>query len=280
MDPNQAQQPYQPYYQQPPRVVPQISKPWQITKIVFASLSIVFSIILLGISIATTAGADLLSYVAVWTAPQAGIAIIWSTAELITICARAGHRGIHPGAHVALHLLLWLGFCVAQGLNGFILASSLAYNAYYDSYDDYYSDYYGYDDYDYSYSPRYISYLQAVLAFTALLIIVHFFLFVRACVETAQRNSMARPVYMMPPQMYYAPPMQPGFPTQQPMQPGFPAPPPQAHMSGYYGQPGGEAQTQPTESSTGHQSQVPAAGPGHVNEQDPSPPQQSHQPQH
>lgn len=36
--------------------------------------------------------------------------MIWDVAEAICILARRGHRGIHPGAIVAIDLLLWLGF--------------------------------------------------------------------------------------------------------------------------------------------------------------------------
>jgi hypothetical protein len=31
-------------------------------------------------------------------------------AEAICICARGGHRGIHPGACVGVDLIIWLGF--------------------------------------------------------------------------------------------------------------------------------------------------------------------------
>lgn len=40
---------------------------------------------------------------------QAAVSAIWSLAEGISILVRGGRRGIHPGANVALDLLLWLG---------------------------------------------------------------------------------------------------------------------------------------------------------------------------
>lgn len=43
---------------------------------------------------------------------QACVGIIWDVAEGICILARRGRRGIHPGAIVAIDLLLWLGFIV------------------------------------------------------------------------------------------------------------------------------------------------------------------------
>ncbi|KAM0806533.1 hypothetical protein AB5N19_06869 [Seiridium cardinale] len=259
MDPNQPQaqsqpqaqpQPqYQPYpqqYQQAPRVIP-YSRPWQITKIVFHSLSIVFSIIVLGISIALVVDPDVnQSYQIIWVAPQAGIALIWSIAELITICARRG-RGIHPGAQVALHLLLWLGFLVAVGLTSWLVAFA-------QECDYYCREYY----YDYN-GGQYFSSIQAELAFLALLALVHFILFVRACVETNQRNKMAGPVIMVPQHMYYNQPMA-QYPVQSmpPMQQGYPVPPQQAHTSGYYGQPK-EAQHQSTGSAPVSQPQAPTA---------------------
>ncbi|KAI0594525.1 hypothetical protein F4775DRAFT_428331 [Biscogniauxia sp. FL1348] len=249
MDPN-LHQPYPAQYQQPAAGVP-FSKSWHITKIVFISLSMVLCIITIGISIALAVDPDILSFALIWTVPQAGISLIWSIAELITICARTGHKGIHPGAHVALHLLLWLGFLVGVGLTGYLLA----FTTLYDYYDYYYDDsYYSY------YSDKYIELMRALIAFLVLLVIVHFFLFVRACVETARRNKASAPVIMVPQPVYYQAPMQQAYPVQQQQQqqPGYPTQPQQAHLSGYYGQPG-EVQQHITGSSTGHFSQPPSS---------------------
>jgi hypothetical protein len=69
---------------------------------------------------------------------------MWDVAELITICARRSHRGIHPGANVALDLLIWLGAAASVALLGIFL-SMAATNyrprgsySYYDSYNYYY----------------------------------------------------------------------------------------------------------------------------------------------
>ncbi|KAH8195077.1 hypothetical protein TruAng_010753 [Truncatella angustata] len=157
----QSHSQYQQYPQQfqpPPRVIP-YSKPWLITKIVFYSLSIIFSIVVLGISIALVVDPGIYqSYQIIWVAPQAGVALVWDIAELITICARGKKRGIHPGAHVALHLLLWLGFCAAVGLSAWLVAFELEC--------DYYCRYY----YDYEDSSGYLSVMQAELAFLSLLL--------------------------------------------------------------------------------------------------------------
>ncbi|KAI1075603.1 hypothetical protein F5B20DRAFT_559594 [Whalleya microplaca] len=243
MDSTQSQ-----LYQQPAPIIP-FSKSWHITKIVLTFLSIIFCIIVLGISIALAVNPHILSYIAIWTAPQAGVALIWSIAELITICVRRSHQGIHPSAHVALHLLLGLGFSTGLGLTAYILAFGLAFSSddtKYHSYFDYYYD----DKYYYEYySKMYLKSMEALVAFLGLLIIVHFLLFLRACVETAKRDSMRRQVIMMPPQhMYYAPSMHPGVPMQ----------PLEAHLpTGYVPEKG--AQDYMAGSSIGHVQQPPVA---------------------
>ncbi|KAK1847978.1 hypothetical protein CCHR01_09412 [Colletotrichum chrysophilum] len=186
---------YQPYeHQGHQRVIP-YSKPWHIAKIVMRCSDIVFSLIVIGISayVLTIAFSGGAFYVMSWL--PAAVGIIWDTAELITICARGGRRGIHPGAHVGLHLIFWLCFAAAVGLQGTYI---------------YFRDV---DDYYYSYSSRRQSFFRTkvvpmqntITAFTALLLINHFILFVRACVETNQRNSRP-PVFMVP--VNAPPPMQ------------------------------------------------------------------------
>jgi len=54
---------------------------------------------------------------------QAIVIIIWDFAEFITLCARKG-RGIHPGAHVGVELILWIVCIVISGLS-FIAAYGL-----------------------------------------------------------------------------------------------------------------------------------------------------------
>ncbi|RYP88808.1 hypothetical protein DL769_000235 [Monosporascus sp. CRB-8-3] len=160
MDPNLHQS-----YPTPSPTIP-YSRGWHITKIIFHSFSIIFCIVVLGISIALSLNFYPSPFILLRTIPQAGVALCWSVAELITICARTGQRGIHPGAHVALHLLLWLGFCASLGLNGLSLASMLIYSEYSEYYDyDYDYDYY--DTYGFS---GYLGAIQALVAFLSLLI--------------------------------------------------------------------------------------------------------------
>jgi uncharacterized membrane protein YhaH (DUF805 family) len=242
MPPQQQQQ----QQQLPPPVLP-YSRAWHITKIMFHTLALVFSIVAVGLSASLINYFYYESYIIIWTAPQAVISICWSVAELITVCVRRAHKGIHPGAHVALHLLLWLGFAAACGLNGFFLGYALI---------DDYSYYYGYGSRYDSYS-TYTGLMQGVVAMCALLFLIHFFLFVRACIETHRRNSSPR-VVMMPQPMYYPPPQQP-YPMQQQQYPQqhvpYPMHPQQAHFSGHW-EPPKEVQRHMTGSSTGQTGQT------------------------
>lgn len=130
------QQAFQPAYQQPgagagakPEKVPYAGRGWHVTKITFNCFAIALSVIVIGISgsLATRLG----EYAVVWTAPQAVVSFGWGVAEVATALARKSpHRGIAPGASTALHLLLWLGFLCAAGLNGWLLGS-LAYSSSY-----------------------------------------------------------------------------------------------------------------------------------------------------
>ncbi|KAI2472661.1 hypothetical protein F4781DRAFT_317634 [Annulohypoxylon bovei var. microspora] len=175
------------------RIVP-FNRMWPLARIILISLSTAFCAIVLGISIALAVDPAVQSYVVVWTAPQAGAALLWSGIEVITAYAgRKNRRDIHPGAHVAVQLLLWLGFGAGVGLTAYILAFALSFDdfdAYPEDY-DYYQYYHGSDGYEY-YSEYYIHSMEAVIAFLSLLIIVHFLLFAGACVETARRKGASK----------------------------------------------------------------------------------------
>jgi hypothetical protein len=75
-------------------------------------------------------------------------------AEIICILARRGHRGIHPGAVVALDLILWLGFIATTVLYAlFHLGDVFLYDTYW--YEDDYEYGYGYG-YDSGYDEMFI----------------------------------------------------------------------------------------------------------------------------
>ncbi|KAM7201144.1 hypothetical protein V8F33_003556 [Rhypophila sp. PSN 637] len=158
------------------------------------------------------------------SAPATIVSTCWSLSEMICIYVRAGHRGIHPGACVAVDLLLWLAFIGATAMLSFlgIATSAMGLLAYptslylkerdFDSFnrDDSSSGYgssssssssgYGsssssssssnYDSYD-SLSQTLdgvVAKGQALIGLGATLVILHFATFVIACYETNVRN--------------------------------------------------------------------------------------------
>ncbi|KAI1205214.1 uncharacterized protein F4807DRAFT_290775 [Annulohypoxylon truncatum] len=163
------------------------NRTWPRARIVLISLSTAFCIIVLGISIALAADSAIRSYVVVWTAPQAGAALLWSGIEVVTAYTGGkDRRDIHPGAHVAVQLLLWLGFGAGIGLTACILGFALSFDVF-DPYPENY-DYYGRHGYKY-YNEYYVRSMEVVVALLGLLIIVHFLLFAGACVETFRRQG-------------------------------------------------------------------------------------------
>ncbi|KAK1489153.1 hypothetical protein CCUS01_14622 [Colletotrichum cuscutae] len=179
---------YVPYAQQAPQEIPFNAK-WHRAKIVIRGFNIAFSAIVLGISLSLIFYSFSSSFYLVFSGFPAAALVCWETSELITICARGGRRGIHPGAHVGMHLLFWLVFMVATGweVANIILRDGPR---------------------SWVLSGGQVTSMQdAVMAFTALLFIDNFTLFVRACIECKQRNARPPPVYMVP--INGPPPMQP-----------------------------------------------------------------------
>ncbi|GKT50548.1 uncharacterized protein ColSpa_10729 [Colletotrichum spaethianum] len=187
---------YVPYENQGARQSSLYNRPWHIAKVAIRGCNIASSAIIIGITVHSLIYLYWSPYLLWFSAIPAAFAVCWDVSELITVCARGGRIGIHPGAHVGLHLLFWLIFATA------IVCESL--NLYFIGY----------------YGDGFIATQQHVaLAFTCLLLINHFTLFVRACIETHQRNTRP-PIYMVPVNM--PAPMQPAgsyapspFPPQQ-----------------------------------------------------------------
>lgn len=133
---------------------------------------------------------------------QAGASIIWQGADFIVLAARRTWRPIHPGAHVGVHLILWV-LCLLVVLS---LSTEIAYlltdysvdtrcastpNGYYIEGDDYvWCDYYTFPSQ--SSADTYISMAEALDAFAVLMLIAHVTLFIMACVETNQRRKFGR----------------------------------------------------------------------------------------
>ncbi|KAK3400318.1 hypothetical protein B0T20DRAFT_452414 [Sordaria brevicollis] len=152
---------------------------WHIVKLVLQTISVVCSACILGIGLALGA------YSRRWGAPweidilfsvlatAAGMTILWTMSEFLVICASKHRRGIHPGAHVGLHLIIAIVTGLGAAFAGWI---TIEYSYYYD--DDPYM------------LPGPINGLQrGLFALSILLLIIHLFLFVRACVETHAVNS-------------------------------------------------------------------------------------------
>lgn len=107
-----------------------VSRGWYIAKITLGSISLVLSIALVAFSGVTWSALNGLLTELAWTAPATVLAICWQTAEFVTLCARrrtpAGaflRRGIHPGAHIAVHLLCWIGFTAIFIVNAYNVAT-------------------------------------------------------------------------------------------------------------------------------------------------------------
>ncbi|KAI5862485.1 hypothetical protein GGS23DRAFT_610133 [Durotheca rogersii] len=211
------QQPPADEQQHPPPAIPNADLPcsraWYVAKLVLTSFSVACGAIVLGLSVSLAVDPAVQSYIAVWSAPQAGAAVLWSGAELVALFFRAvrarrpssdeapaaaegGRRpsgGIHPGAHVAVQLLLSLGFAAGTGLTAYLHAFALSFmepgarDAYPGYWDYYYNDEGSGGDGGY-YSKSYVDAVAVLVAFLTLLTITHLVLFVRSCAETAQRE--------------------------------------------------------------------------------------------
>lgn len=225
------QQPiYQPYPSN--NDVPRPSKTWNVSKVVLGSFLIVFDIILIAMGAAMipmTYSYYSWQFLYIIVACVASVSLLWQIAEFITLCVRRKYMGIHPGAHVGVHLILWLACVVLIGIGGTVVYYDIDDYENRDSY--YYSSYY--DDDDPASIHSFFRMEQAELAFSVLLLIGHFVLFILACIETDRRNKatrgMPRTVYVVGPpppghaSVYYAPAPTQGMPQGMPQ--GYPYPP-------------------------------------------------------
>jgi hypothetical protein len=221
-------QPFQPY-QQHQQQLPQGPEPrpaWEMTKIVLHALAVVFGVIALGTGLGMLSSHWSGIIFALCSAPLAALCIIWSGVELIVRATRKWKSGMHPGAHVGVCLIVWLGAAFVGGIE----ATYLAVYDYYD--DDYDNDTRCWNSSLHTYEQcnphRYYKdkrgVATAATAFTILLWLIYFILFIGACVDTAKRNNARRAgtIVYMPPVSYYAPPGPNGWPQQQ-QQPQHPA---------------------------------------------------------
>ncbi|KAM7203103.1 hypothetical protein V8F33_002451 [Rhypophila sp. PSN 637] len=169
----------------PQRLIP-YSRNWYLTKIILRIICFLLSAVVLGL--ATNSGlSNVNGYKGMTTLPPAICVMVWNFIELSIVLVRYNvRRGIHPGFSVAGDLILWLVCLVCA-----FFSVAIGVNLFWRIYENYY-DFYNY------YTPM----DMIVTILLSILTVIHFTLFVRACVETKQRNDSKKEdlyVYMYAP---------------------------------------------------------------------------------
>ncbi|KAI0552583.1 hypothetical protein F4679DRAFT_72954 [Xylaria curta] len=152
---------------------------WNIIKIVLRALCLLLSIIDIAELVAIQTASNALDYWPAVAYPALAIFILWDVVEFIVIIIRGSpSKGIHPGAHVGVELILWLGasFTVAaQALSapwGELGAS------------------------DSELEERdllvWVRIALTQFSFLSLLVLLRFIFFVRACIEVDRRKKDRR----------------------------------------------------------------------------------------
>ncbi|KAF4976876.1 hypothetical protein FZEAL_6518 [Fusarium zealandicum] len=177
------------YVQQPGQQLtrPEVphNKGWEITKLALHGVSAICCIVGLGLTISLFASAysGLLGII---FCPVLVAALLWDISEIITRWVRKFKAGIHPGAHVAVSLLIWLGASITGSLEAVLISFDARDDSPSCTHDE--NDEYTCEN---SYSSR-LSKVIAVAVFTCLVWLCHFILFVFACMDTAKRNALTR----------------------------------------------------------------------------------------
>ncbi|ERT00527.1 hypothetical protein HMPREF1624_03900 [Sporothrix schenckii ATCC 58251] len=213
---------------------------WFFAKAGLEGLSIITGIVVSGISggvIAAQAPYPTVNgyFDAALSFPPGILAILWPAAELVTLAVRR-NRGIHPGAHVGIHLIIWLAGTAAGGL----VASEYSLDSLF--------TYWWLSDFSLPVAEKtkgYAHYLTMELALCICLwplVVVNMILFVRACIECHRRN-MRRAMHrankkamLIAAQSAWAPGQAPGQVPYQMAAPAAPAPvpgPPPPPMNAY-----------------------------------------------
>ncbi|KAK4162956.1 hypothetical protein QBC43DRAFT_240320 [Cladorrhinum sp. PSN259] len=165
--------------------------------------------------------------------PPVGVAFVWNIVEGFCIWKRPGNRGIHPGAIVAIDLVLWMVLALVDfslAAVGLVFSSQRLIRGTYYHNGSYLSD----DDVDEEELERLLKLAdkiqgrgRVVVGFLGFLVIAHFVLFVVGCMETHRRNRMPKTVYVVQQPIYpQGANGQPQYPLVQYPQQQFYAPPP------------------------------------------------------
>ncbi|KAH6647372.1 hypothetical protein BKA67DRAFT_577257 [Truncatella angustata] len=145
---------------------------WNRIKLILRSISLIFEIAVIGLAVPIK---ELYVIIPVL------FAFLWDISEIISICVRRSlSKGIKAGAHVGCDLLLFMGCTV---VTVFIVVSTWTYQrSWYDFRNtDYYADY-----------RRSYLIMVASCPLLSLITLLHFTLFVRACVEVHRRRKDRR----------------------------------------------------------------------------------------
>ncbi|KAM0257356.1 hypothetical protein ACHAQJ_004443 [Trichoderma viride] len=198
---------YQPYYQPypgqqiaaPPPV--ETSKATEFTKLALHGVAVLLGAIGLGLSLASLSSGSL--SVAIAACPASGIAMLRSLAEVITRAVRKFKRGIHPGAHVGMCLIIWMIASITGGmLCTYVAVTPLEdedendSNCIFTTYDsegneETFNNCAPQDPY-----PR--GKILGAAVITCLIFALFFGLFIDACICTHRRNTAAkRPIMMI-----------------------------------------------------------------------------------
>ncbi|KAL2265063.1 hypothetical protein VTJ83DRAFT_7573 [Remersonia thermophila] len=160
------------------------SRPMWVTKFIFRVLQLILSATVIGQTGAMYSQGAWYGLQVVCIIPVTGLSTGWALAEGIALLARDGHRGIHPGANVAIDLVIWLAVIPAITLVYIVNPMYPGWGTY-----DYYEAKY---NSSYRYNKAADGLGLAALILEGFLGAFHFVTFVIACVETNRRNSRAR----------------------------------------------------------------------------------------
>ncbi|KAL2264112.1 hypothetical protein VTK26DRAFT_1981 [Humicola hyalothermophila] len=173
---------------EPSNLDPESHPRWYKTKIALLVFSMLVSATTLGVAVAI-GYVNWPYYTSPYTMPYsievgvagtaAGCAILLAAVEFLCICCSKTGKGMPPGALVAFHLIIWLLAVCGVVLVTIILPSG--------------PEYYGYWSYRGAKNDAPLELTttlhRVLLAFNAILIVVHFILFVGACVDTSRARA-------------------------------------------------------------------------------------------
>ncbi|KAK5990392.1 hypothetical protein PT974_08660 [Cladobotryum mycophilum] len=103
-----------------------------------------------------------------FVAPPAIAAFCWNAADILCLNTLEGRRGLHPAACIALDLCFWLGFIVFGTFSGLL------------------SSWGGYAEIEYTQVESNLTIAATIIC--ALIVLIHFPLFVIACIENNVRR--------------------------------------------------------------------------------------------